>query len=78
MAVNNGQQTNQADAWLNVKLVGADGVEYSLPRNGIPLNITSRAGRSLITKAKADKDFTVSLIGTVQIQGDVNEVDIPL
>ena len=90
---NGGQQNyKQADAFLNLFMVGTDGVRRKIPK-GSPLYNDQRLGRSIknaeekyqeelaaMTQAKRDKlppNKEFQIIGTWQ-SAEVNEVDIPL
>ncbi len=67
----------KADAFLNLKLVDAEGNVHTLPK-GLPLFSDSRVLRSLINAAKANPDKEFTLTGTVWFPSEDAQEDIPL
>ena len=67
----------KADAFLNLKLVDAEGNVHTLPK-GLPLFADSRVLRSLINAAKANPDKEFTLTGTVWFPSEDAQEDIPL
>ena len=65
----------KADAFLNLKLVAADGQEYNLP-TGLALHIDKLVSRSIINAAKANPDRVFTLTGTVYVPAEEGKEDI--
>ena len=70
-------EMKKADAFLNLKLVDAEGNVHTLPK-GLPLFADSRIQRSLINAAKANPEREFTLTGTVWFPSEEAQEDIPL
>lgn len=70
-------EMKKADAFLNLKLVDAEGNVHTLPK-GLPLFADSRVQRSLINAAKANPDREFTLTGSVWFPSEDAAEDIPL
>lgn len=76
-ATKQASEMKKADAFLNLKLVDAEGNVHTLPK-GLPLFEDSRILRSLINAAKANPDREFTLTGTVWFPSEDAAEDIPL
>jgi hypothetical protein len=68
----NNNRLPKADAFLNVVITDAAGIEHRL-RRGIPLELTNLIERSIINKALSDPSYKVTLTGVVHVVPDVTE-----
>lgn len=59
----------QADAFLNISVVAADGSEHRL-RVGIPLHTTNRVENSIINKMLLDPEAKLTVVGSVYLVND--------
>jgi len=72
-----GQNQKDAEAWLNIRVVAADGTPHNI-RAFIPLTSDNLVHKALMTKAQGGEDgapVEISLIGTVNF---VNNDEIVL
>lgn len=77
MSLINQPNVNKADAFLNLKFVDANGVEYKLSK-GLPLHEAKALEASIINAAKADTEFTLNLVGTVHVVTEPTAADLPV
>lgn len=77
MSLINQRTAPQADAFLNLKFVDANGVEYKLTK-GLPLHEAKALEASIINAAKADPEFRLNLIGTVHVITEPTAADLPV
>lgn len=73
-------QQPRADGWLNVSVVDAQGNKHRISR-GIPLDASTRIGRSLLNAAakalEEDSELVLTLEGSVYISNEDSQEDIP-